>query len=121
MKNKRSENNIVLEKSRNFWVYISKYYIKLKDKKYFEIASQLFKSGTSIWANISEAQWAVSKSDFINKLSIALKEAYETEFWFFIIEEWFWESTEELKELKNNLSEIISILTSIIKTMKEKK
>lgn len=114
------KENIILEKSKNFWISVSKYYIHLKDKKYYEIASQLFRSGTSIWTNITEAQWAVSNADFINKLSISLKEAYETDYWIYILKNWFWENNEELEKLSKELFEIISILTKIIKTSKSK-
>lgn len=112
------KENIILIKSRSFAIKISKYYLYLKEKKYFEISSQLFRAWTSIWANISESQWAVSNSDFINKLSISLKEAYEVDYWFYILENWFWESISE--DLKSELIDIISILTKIIKTSKNK-
>ncbi len=78
------KDNLILYKTRKFWISISKYYIKLKNKKYFEIASQLFRAWTSIWANVSEAQWAVSNNDFTNKFSIALKESYELDYWLYI-------------------------------------
>lgn len=114
------KDNIILIKIRKFWILISKYYLNLKDKRYFEIASQLFRSWTSIWANVSEAQWAVSNNDFINKLSIALKESYEVDYWFYILENGFDEKGEDIWVLKKELNEIISILTKIIKSSKIK-
>lgn len=61
-------------RSKKFRIAIAKYYISLKEKKYYEIASQLFRSGTSIGANIAEAQNAISKKEFVLKLQISLKE-----------------------------------------------
>lgn len=66
------------ERATEFGIMITKHYVFLKNKRYYEIASQVFRSGTSIGANISEAQSATSKKDFINKMNIALKEARET-------------------------------------------
>ena len=67
--------NNILEKSKKFGIAITKYSLFLRENKNFEISSQIFRSGTSIGANIVEAQNAVSKKDFVNKLQIALKEA----------------------------------------------
>lgn len=84
----------------------------LKEKKEFELASQLLKSGTSIGANVREAQRGVSTKDFRNKFGIALKEADETKYWLELIE-----ATSNIKT--NNLNakceELIRILVSIIK------
>ncbi len=73
------------KRSLNFATKISSFYIELKNKKLYEIASQLFRSGTSIGANIAESKDSVSKKDFINKLSISLKEARETYYWLEIL------------------------------------
>ncbi len=107
--------NIIKEKSLEFWIKISKFYLNLKDKKYFEIASQLFRSGTSVWANISEAQQAVSRKDFLNKIWISLKEAQETEYWLEILDKWF---KENVFDLQNDCQEIIKILVVIVKNTK---
>lgn len=87
----------------------------MKEKKYYEIASQLFRSWTSIGANISEAQSGTSKNDFINKMNIALKEARETIFRLKLLEQWFDESN---KELQKECEEIAKILVTIIKNTK---
>lgn len=108
-------NPSIQSKSKLFWIHIAKYYLTLKEKKYYEIASQLFRSGTSIWANIAESQYASSKKDFINKLSISLKEAQETLYWLDILKEWFEENT---TTLQNECIEIIKILIAIIKKSK---
>lgn len=84
----------------------------LNTKGYFEIASQLLKSGTSIGANVREAQRGGSKKDFKNKFGIALKEADETMYWLEIIQA-------SIEPIPNNLmekcDELIRILVSIIK------
>ena len=84
----------------------------LKEKKEFELASQLLKSGTSIGANVREAQRGVSTKDFKNKFGIALKEADETKYWLELIE-----ATSDLQtdNLKAKCEELIRILVSIIK------
>lgn len=73
--------NFVLEKSFEFALEIIEYAELLEEKKKFVISKQLLKSGTSIGANVNEAQSAESKADFIHKLKIADKEANETEYW----------------------------------------
>ncbi|MDN3723133.1 four helix bundle protein [Aequorivita sp. SDUM287046] len=84
----------------------------LKEKREFEIASQLLRSGTSIGANVREAQRGVSTKDFKNKFGIALKEADETEYWLELIEA----TTMEIpNNLKVKCDELIRILVSIIK------
>lgn len=108
-------NNNLQEKSKTFGVAIAKYYISLKDKRYYEIASQLFRSGTSIGANIAEAWAGCSKKDFINKLYIALKEGEETLYRLDILEEWF---GEDIHELRDHCKELVKILVTIIKHSK---
>ena len=74
--------NIMLDKCLNFAVRVVNLCDFLnKEKKEFKIADQLYRSGTSIGANIHEANYSSSKADFINKFQIALKECYETEYW----------------------------------------
>ena len=75
------KRNIILEKSIDFALEIIEYTEKLEENRKFVIAKQLLRSGTSIGANIREAQGAESKADFIHKLKIAAKEAEETEYW----------------------------------------
>lgn len=85
----------------------------LKDNREFEIASQILRSGTSIGANIREAQRGVSKKDFKNKLGIALKEADETEYWLQLAD---LEITTVPSHLSKEVDEIIRMLVSIIKS-----
>lgn len=87
MKKNVEYGNPILEKSFRFAVRIVKYYsIRIKEGTQIkDVLRQLLKSGTSIGANVTESQEAVSKKDFINKLSIALKEAKETDYWLRIL------------------------------------
>ena len=114
MKNK--EDNIILKKSFEFALNVVDLYNKLMEIKHWDIARQVLRSGTSIGANIREAQRAVSKADFINKLGISLKEADETQYWFEII---------DLKimkidsAMKIQIDELLRLLTSIINSTKK--
>ncbi len=73
--------NLIAEKSFHFSLLIVSFYIQLKAEKEFVISKQLLRCGTSIGANVEEAIAAQSKKDFINKMSIASKEARETKYW----------------------------------------
>lgn len=108
-------NQSISERTFDFAVQISKYQLLLKEKKYYEVASQLFRSWTSIWANIAEAQSGSSKSDFINKMNIALKEAKETTFRLRLLKEGF---NEDTISLSKECEEITKILVTIIKNTK---
>jgi four helix bundle protein len=80
----------------------------------------MLRSGTSIGANIREAEHAQSKADFIHKLSISLKEANETEYWLDLLFETKYLSEYEFKVIKFKIIEILKLLTSIINTSKSK-
>lgn len=75
------KNNAVLNLSFNFSLQLIKYTEELENLKRYNLANQLFRSGTSIGANVNESQSCESKADFIHKLKIAAKEAEETEYW----------------------------------------
>jgi len=115
---KKKEENIILTKTFEFACDVIDVYSKLTEFKFYRIAGQICGSGTSIGANVREVQRAVSNADFINKMSIALKEAEETEFWFEVIERKIFQIDYRLKE---ELKSIIRILMTIIKTSKGKK
>ena len=114
MKNK--EENIILNKSFEFALKIIDLYNLLMEKKHWDIARQVLKSGTSIGANIREAQRAVSTADFINKMAIALKEADETQYWFEIIDR---KIIKVDPGLIKGIDEILRILTTIINSTKK--
>lgn len=109
----QSKNNAIVDKSFYFACDIVLYAEKLKEKRFFEIANQLLKSGTSIGANVRESQRAVSTKDFKNKLGIALKEADETSFWLDVIEET--KIYEVPSKLRNDNETLIKLLVTIIK------
>ena len=115
MKNEK-KGNIILNKTFQFAMDIIDLYSGLKKKNHYELAKQVMRSGTSIGANVREAQRAVSKADFINKLGIALKEADETKYWFELIDAKVLASEEKLK---NEIEEIIKLLVTIIKKTKQ--
>ena len=79
------------------------------------IANQLLRSGTSIGANVEEAQAGQSKPDFISKLSIACKEARETLYWLKILSETNILPSQKLESITSESNELVAILTSIIK------
>jgi len=114
------KENILVDKSFQFALEIIKLYKILNKQNEFVISRQILKSGTSIGANIEEAQQAQSKPDFISKLSIALKEAQETHYWLRLLKE------SKIIEINvsdylTNTEELIRLLTSIIISSKRKK
>ena len=84
------------------------------------MSKQLLRSGTAIGALVREAEQAESKDDFIHKLGIALKEANETEYWILLLRETNYLTPKESESILNDLKELLKLLTSIIKTTKQK-
>ena len=114
------KDNILLDKSFIFAVRIVKLYKYLcSKKKEYVLSKQLLRSGTSIGANINEAQDAQSKNDFISKLSISLKEARETKYWIELLRETDYLTDKEANNILEDLIGVIKLLVSIIKTTKE--
>lgn len=112
--------NVIAEKSKSFAIRIIKFYKYLCDeKKEFVLSKQILRSGTSIGANVRESKNAQSKADFINKLSIALKEADETAYWLELLTESDIVKDNQISQLYEANIEIIKLLTSIIKTSKK--
>ena len=113
-------NSIIGEKSLAFAKRIAKCYRFLYDKKKETVMSkQLLRSGTSIGANVREGQYAQSKKDFISKMTIALKEAGETDYWLDVIHSAEYFTDEEYTSLDADNKELLRILASIVKTSKE--
>ena len=112
------KENIIADKTFKFSLRIIDVYKELvNSKKEYVLSKQLLRAGTSIGANVNEAIEAQSKADFIHKLSIALKEARETEYWIkLLIGSDYLNSS---SGLNNEICEIIKILTTIIKTAKD--
>ena len=113
------ENNVSADKSFKFAVKVVNLYKFLtENKKEFVLSKQLLKSGTSIGANISEAQRAQSKADFISKMSIALKEASETKYWIKLLASTDYLTEAECTSILNDCIEIEKILVASVKSMK---
>lgn len=114
------KKNVVKEKSFQFAInIINLYKFLVSEKKEYVMSKQLLRSGTSIGANIAEADVAQSKKDFIYKLSISLKEASETLYWLDLLEITNYITKEQWLDVKTKCDELQRILTSIIKTTKE--
>ena len=112
--------NIVVEKSFEFAVRIVKLCKYLRnERKEFEIASQLLRSGTSIGANIKEAQEGQSKNDFVSKMNIALKETSETEYWLKLLYKTGDLTEQQYESIKTECKELLKLLTAIIKSSKK--
>lgn len=112
------KENIVKDKSFQFALNVIELYKRLIEEKEFVISRQLLKSGTSIGANIVEAGAAQSKADFVSKMSIASKEARETEYWLQLLTESRMTEIDLSTMLAENTS-LIKLITSIVKTAKE--
>ena len=94
------KDNAVVDKSKAFAIRCIRFYQYLcNDKKEYVLSKQLLRSGTSIGANVKEAQRGQSKADFVFKLNIALKEACETEYWFELLNETGYITTSEFKNI----------------------
>ena len=90
-------------------------------KGHYSLANQLERSGTSIGANIHEAQYAQGTADFISKLEIALKECFESEYWLKLLFETGYLEETQYKNLNNDCGAIRKMLISSCKTLKDKK
>jgi len=91
-------------------------FLEKQDRVSRTLANQLLRSGTSVGANIEEAQAGQSKADFTAKMSIARKEARETHYWLRLLKESELLTEEQLSEILQESDEIVRILTSIVKT-----
>ena len=112
--------NIVQAKSFLFALQIIKLYKQLVKEKEFIISKQLLRSGTSIGANIEEAQASPSKKDFAFKIGISLKEARETRYWLKLLAESSL-SQVDITDYLQNIEELIKLMTSIVKTSAKRK
>jgi four helix bundle protein len=118
MKKKESPLQI---KSEAFTARIIKLYLYLqKDKNEQVISKQIYRSGTSIGANIAESRNAQSPADFVSKLSIALKESEETVYWLKSLHNGGFLNDKEFDSIHNDNIELSKMLTSSILTIKKK-
>ena len=88
-------------------------------KKEYVLSKQLLRAGTSIGANIAEAEQAQSKADFISKMNIALKEAVETNYWLRLLQASDYLSDAEFSSIHSDCRELEKMLTAILKTAKQ--
>ena len=107
--------NLIVKLSFEFALKTIKYAAQLETQKKYIVANQLLRSGTSIGANIREAQNAESKQDFIHKLKIAAKEADETEYWLLLCNA---SNYPDCHDMINYVNILIIILSKIIATSK---
>jgi four helix bundle protein len=113
------KENVLKEKSYKFALRIVKLYKHLAyEKKEFVLSKQVLRSGTSIGANIAEGNQAQSKPDFIHKLSIAHKEAFETDYWLCLLRDGEFITDKQAQSLLDDCRELQKILTTSIKTAK---
>ncbi len=112
--------NILKIKSYSFSIRIVKLcQFLVKDKKERVLSKQILRSGTSIGAMIREAEFGQSKADFVSKMSIALKEANETDYWLSLLKDTGYLTVEQYKSISTDMNEIIKLLVSTVKTSKK--
>ena len=111
------------ELSYDFACRITRLYQYLtEDAEYKEFvqSKQIYRSGTSIGANVRESKHAQSEADFLSKMSIAYKEADETDYWLDLLRDNGYLNDDQFQSLSHDCDRILKVLTSIVKTMKEK-
>lgn len=111
------KDNVIEDKSFRFAVRIVNLYKYLcKEKREYVLSKQLLRSGTSIGANVKEALRGQSKADFGAKMTIALKEANETEYWLQLLKETGFLSIEQAQSMVGDCEELLRLLAAITKT-----
>ena len=109
--------SLVFDKSRVFALRIIKLYNYLKSERgEYVLSKQMLRSGTSIGANIAEAEYAITKKDFLSKIYISLKEASETKYWLDLLHDADLLSDKEHSSIIVDCEELLKLLTSIAKT-----
>ena len=113
---------MIRQKTIDFAIRIVNFYKYLCDeKKEYVMSKQILRSGTSIGVNVRESKNAQTDPDYLTKMNIALKEADETQYWLEVLYQSTIISETEYKSLNKDLKEIIAILVSIVKKLKEKR
>ena len=116
------QDNIILDKSLEFAIRIVKLYKHLcNNQQEYVLSKQLLRSGSSIGANVNEAQAGQSKADFIAKMAIASKEARESKYWINLLikTDYLNKHDKHVQTLINDIDEIVKLLTSIVKSSQE--
>ena len=110
--------NTAREKSKRFAVRIVKLYQYLRDeKREYVLSKQLLRSGTSIGANLAEAECAISRKDFLSKVYIALKECAETKYWLELLHETYYLSEDAYQSIYGDCEELRRMLSATTKTI----
>ncbi len=113
------KENAIQQKSYAFaWRIVKAYKYLVGEQREFVLSKQLLRSGTSIGANVEEALAASSKADFINKLTIAAKEARETSYWLRLLHDNQFLPTSAFNSIHSHNLELLKIISSIILTTK---
>ncbi len=116
------KESVIRNKSYKFALRIIKAFKYLKEEqREFVLSKQMLRSGTAVGALVREAEYGQSKADFIHKLSIALKEANETEYWLLLLKDSDYITIESFHSIHTDCVELIKLLTSIINTSKKAK
>ena len=114
------KENVLVDLSRQFAVDIVNLCADIKEnRKSNVLLNQILRSGTSIGANIHEANYASSKADFINKFQIALKECYETDYWLGLFKDTHMITEDEYSDMYSKCSKIRTLLIASITTAKQ--
>jgi four helix bundle protein len=119
VKEEIGRENTAKEKSKKFAIIIIGIYQSLcKEKKEFVLSKQLLRSGTSIGANLMEAEYAISRKDFLAKVYISLKECAETKYWLELLQETDYLDPKNFNTAIAKCEELLKMLTATTKTLK---
>jgi len=119
---KEVADNVIYQLSKKFALRVVNLYVFLRDeKREYVMSKQIYRCGTSIGANVAESLFAQSNADYINKLSIALKEASETKYWLELLAESELITDKQHDSLSNDIKTIIGTLINIINKLKGKR
>ncbi|MCL1892541.1 MAG: four helix bundle protein [Alphaproteobacteria bacterium] len=117
-----NKKGITKQKAMEFSIRIYNLYKYLcENKKEFVLSKQILRSGTSIGANLSEAECAISENDFVSKIYISYKECSETLYWLELLKNIGLINQKEFNSINKDCEEIIKLLSATIQTMKSKK
>jgi four helix bundle protein len=120
VKSKIEQDDTARAKSKAFAISIIKIYQSLcKEKREFVLSKQLLRSGTSIGANLTEAEHAISKKEFLAKVYISFKECAETKYWLELLHETNFLDNETFETTMKKCEELLKMLSSTTKTLKQ--